>query len=244
MEDNKPKKKKINFAKILVVILIIYLIVCGCLYVYKEPIRHIEISGNDFVSDNTIITSLGLKDYPAFVSVNPKKMEEILEENSMINTAKVNYGFGFTINIEIEENKPLLIQKSSNNIILSDGNTIENDGTITGIPTLLNDPTEKVIKDLTTSLNEVDRGILYTISEIEYSPSYNKENQLIDENRFLLTMIDSNHIYITAKKAKLLNKYLDIAASTYKSGVGTLYLDSGNDSYLFTPNKEVIDDEN
>lgn len=236
MAKTVKTKKRFNVARTLVVLLFLYVIVSIVYYIYKEPLRHIEISGNNYLSDNTIINSLGIKDYPSFISINPKKLENILDSNDFIKSSNVHFGLNFTLYINIEENKPLIKQKSSNGIILSDGTIVEDDNTFIGLPVLLNDPTKDVIKELASSLSKVDSGILYTISEIQYTPSYNSKNQVIDQNRFLLTMIDGNNIYITASKANLLNKYLDIAASTYKKGKGTLYLDSGIDSYLFTPN--------
>lgn len=229
-------KKKLNIGRTLVVILLLYVIISCCIYIYKEPIRHIEIKGNRYLTDSYIIRRLNLEDYPSYISINPKKLENILNDDEFIISSKIKFGFHFTIYIEIEENRPLMKQKSSNGILLSDGTVVEDDGTFIGLPVLLNDPTKSIIKELVHSLSNVDEGIIYTISEIEYKPSYNSKNQVIDDNRFLLYMNDGNHIYITANKAKLLNKYLDIAASTYKKGTGTLYLDSGIDSYLFTPN--------
>ena len=39
------------------------------IYIYKEPIRHIEISGNSLVSDADIIRLADLIDYPPYISV-------------------------------------------------------------------------------------------------------------------------------------------------------------------------------
>ena len=41
------KKKRINFARLLVVILVLYILSCFLIYVYKEPVRHFEIKGNN-----------------------------------------------------------------------------------------------------------------------------------------------------------------------------------------------------
>ena len=75
------KKKRINFARLLVVVLVLYILVCFIIYLYKEPIRHIEISGNRYVSDMDIIRGANLDDYPSYVSITNKKVNKLSEQN-------------------------------------------------------------------------------------------------------------------------------------------------------------------
>jgi len=89
MKTKKVKKKKLNIARTLVVILFIYIIICLGLYIYKAPIVHYEITGNNLVSDAEILRSLNLIDYPSYVSINTKKSARKLEKNPLIKTAKV-----------------------------------------------------------------------------------------------------------------------------------------------------------
>ena len=219
----KVKRKRLNVPRLLVIILFIYILVCAGMYVYKQPINHYEIIGNEHVSDVEILRSTGLYKYPSYVYFTP-----------LIKSAKISYRWNFTIRIEIEENKPLFLVKATNQICLADGSLIDNDNTVVGIPTLLNTTPESVMKLFANNLNEVDDGVLYMINEIEYSPSYSSTNQVIDENRFLLSMTDKNLVYVTAKKTNLLNKYLDIIATSQITGNGTLYLDGNEDRYSFT----------
>lgn len=233
VKTKKVKRKRLNIARTLVFILILYIIVCAAIYVYKAPVKHYEISGNYYLTDADILRELKLKDYPAFVSINAKKKARKLKENYLVKEAKISYGWNFTIKIEVDENDPLFIEKSTNQIYLEDGRKIDNTGEYVGIPMLLNTTPEEVLKLLATNLAVVDKGTLYMISEIQYAPSYNSKNQVIDENRFLLSMSDHNLVYITAKKAKLLNKYLDVIATNQITGNGTLYLDGDEDRYSF-----------
>ncbi len=226
MKTKKVKKKKLNIARTLVVILFIYIIICLGLYIYKAPIVHYEITGNNLVSDAEILRSLNLIDYPSYVSINTKKSARKLEKNPLIKTAKVSYGWNFYIHIDISENKPMFIVKPLNKICLSDGTLIDYTDEYINIPTLLNQPTEEVLILLAKGLSEVDPGVLYTISEIEYRPSYSKDNKVIDANRFLLSMKDKNLVYITAKNAKVLNLYLDIIATKQLTFNATFFLDS------------------
>lgn len=232
-KTKKIKRKKLNVARTLVLILFIYLIVCICIYIYKEPVKHYEIEGNSIVSDVEILRSLDLIDYPAYVSINKKKLEEKLEENVFIKKASISYSLDFSIKIKIEENKPIFIVKSTDEICLSDGTLIEYTNDYIGIPILLNTTPEKVMKTLAKNLSELDAGILYTINDIEYKPSYNSQNQVIDEYRFLLSMNDKNLVYINGKNTKTLSKYLDIIATNKITTNGTLYLDGDEDKYYF-----------
>lgn len=240
MQTKKVKRRRLNIARTLVFILFIYLVVCAGLYIYKEPVEHYEIKGNEYVSDAEILRMTSLVDYPPFVSVSANKVEKQLKKNPLIASAKVSYGWNFTIKIEVTENKPLFKVKATGKICLSDGTMMDDDGTIIGIPLLLNDTPEKHMRTLAKNMSLIDRGVLYVISEIEYDPSYNKEEQPIDEERFLLNMTDKNLVYVTAKKIKLLNRYLDIVSSpeVLERGNGTLYLDGSNKGYFFNPFSE------
>lgn len=225
MKTKTVKKRHINFAKVLVLILVVYIIICFGIYIYNEPVHHYEIIGNNYIKDVDILRSLGLETYPSYVSVNTKKMAKKLESNSFIKSAKVSYGLNFTIKIEVEENKPMFIVKESNEVCLSDGTLVANTGSFIGVPTLLNNTPTENMKTLASNLSMIDEGILNLINDIEYRPSYNSQNKVIDENRFLLSMNDKNLVYINSKNAKVLNSYLEIIAANKLTSTGTFYMD-------------------
>lgn len=230
----KVVKRKINIARTLVFVLFIYIIVCLGLSIYKEPVKHYKISGNSYLSDIDIIRYLSLEDYPSFVSINLKKLKKKLEDNSYISKATIKYNWNYSLSIEIVENKPIFYVKLEDKVCLSDGTLIDVDNNnIIGIPTLLNTTPTLVMETLAKNLSDIDDGILYMINDIEYSPSYNSSNQIIDEYRFLLSMNDKNMVYINAKHLSSLNKYLDIIATNKITSNGTLYLDGNEDNYFF-----------
>lgn len=233
--EKKRTKKRINIARTLVLFLILYIVVCVCISIYKKPIRHFDINGNKIVSDIEIIRELGLNDYPSFASISPRRLsEELTTSNPYIKSADIKYGWNFTLKINVEENRPIFLVKLEDKIALSNGELIDiNSSDLIGIPTLLNTTPESVMKTLAANLSELDDGILYMINDIEYKPSYNKQNQVIDEYRFLLSMTDKNMVYINAKRLKSLNKYLDIIATNKITTNGTLYLDGTEDNYFF-----------
>ena len=222
----KVKKKRLNVARTLVFILFIYLVVCLGLYVYNEPVRHYEINGITNISDAYVLRKAELVDYPPFVSLNLKEIEKKLREDPFIEDVKVSYNWNFQIDIKIEESIPVFFVRSENKVCLSDGTLVDNNGTYAGIPTLLNDTPELVRTSLASNLKKVDPGILYMISEIEYTPKYSEAGKPIDDSRFLFYMNDKLLVYITANKTTRMNDYLSIIASVSVSPGGTLNLDS------------------
>ena len=147
-EVKKVKRLRLNVARTLLFFLFIYFILAFGIYVYKEPVRHYQIIGNEYLNDVDILRFAGIDDYPAFVSIIPSEVEKKLKSNPFINDVKVSYYWNFQINIKIEENKPMFIAKSIDKVVLSDGGLIDNDGSIIGIPLLLNDTTEEARKEL------------------------------------------------------------------------------------------------
>ena len=237
MSDNVKtkivKKKRINFARLLVVVLTLYILVCFIIYLVKEPIRHFEISGNKYLSDMEILRSADLDDYPSYVSITNKKVNKILKNNPLINKVSLKHGLNFTIYIKVTENNPVFINKSTNEVCLSNGSLIPNEDKYLGLPVLLNSTTEENRKELASKLDKLSDGVKVMINEIEYAPSYNSKNQVIDDKRFLLSMTDKNLVYITLLKVNLLDSYLDIIATEKLKDKGTLYLDGDETRHSF-----------
>jgi len=237
-KTKKVKVEKLNIPRIIVVLLVIYILGYLCYYIYSSPVHHYEITGNTHISDADILRAAELQDYPSFITLSFKGREKKIEELDLVKHAKLKYGWNFTIKIIIEENTPVFIKKSTNNVVLADGTEIENNYNIVGIPTLLNDTPKEQLVELATNLAKVKPGILYGINEIEYSPSYNTSNKkVIDNNRFLLYMNDKNTVYITAKRADVLNHYLNVIATNQINGTGTFYLDGDENRYSFIEDK-------
>ena len=92
-----------------------------------------------------------------------------------------------------------------------------------------NDKLEKVID---IKLSDIDENVLTLISEIEYSP-WTSNNVLIDEERFLLRMNDTNIVYTNLLHIDKLNKYIEIYA-TLEDKKGIIYLDSSSDKISFS----------
>ena len=68
-----------------------------------------------------IIRGANLDDYPSYVSITNKKVNKLLKENPLINKVTLKHGIYFTIYIKVEENVPVFINKSTDEVCLSNG---------------------------------------------------------------------------------------------------------------------------
>ena len=182
--------------------------------------KNIVILNNNYYSDDDIIYTAGIEDYPKFILLNKNKIKDKLLKLDLIEDVTINKRFGFILEITVKEKKILYYIRSTNLYKASDNKSYELNNMI-GIPTLINYIPENIEKNFVNKLSNVDSEILSMISEIEYSKT------TYDDKRFLLYMNDGNMVYITVSKAELLNKYVEIIKKV-DNKKGILYLDSGN----------------
>lgn len=229
----KVKKKRFNFKKFFIFCLFIYIVIYSVYCIFNEPIRHIMIRGNNFVSDIEIIEIAKLKNYPSIFKYLSSTIEKRIEKLELVKDAKVKKKWGFVLQIDIEENKPLFYNSTNDKVYLSNGEIVEKK--IIGIPTLGNYVKDDVLEEFIKTLKDVDLNILYEVNEIYYDPSYNEHDEVIDNERFRLMMSDGNQVYLTAERADKLNYYNEIYASI-NDKKGSLFLDSGDyGNFGFTP---------
>src|SRR5574344_134733 len=235
MHTKKVVRRKFNFKKFLILLLILYLILYSGYYLFSVHIKNIIIKGDNNVSDAEIITLAGIKDYPPIFPLNTKKVTKKLLTNPLIKSVNIKKNLHLELIITITENKILMLNKTNNQLLLGSGKYIANNYQYVGIPTLINYAPEDTLKAFALKLNNLDQDIIGAISEIEYAPSKNTKNELIDATRFMLKMNDGNTVYTNTAKCSVLSHYQQIYASL-KGKLGILYLDSGNyNRFVFTP---------
>ena len=105
-------------------------------------------------------------------------------------------------------------------VVLNNNSLTDNIYNLDYLPYVIND-IDSIYDSFVKNFNKIDNSILYRISQIEYKPND------IDEERFLLYMIDGNYVYISLSKIEKINKYNSIVASM-KDQKGIIYLDSGD----------------
>ena len=94
----KKVKRKFNFKKFLILILLIYIVINGTYYLLKRPVKNIIITGNKEVKDYEIIEAANLKNYPSFISINKSKITKNLKQNPFIKDVQIKKNFKFQIN--------------------------------------------------------------------------------------------------------------------------------------------------
>lgn len=216
----KRVKRKFNPLKFLS--FIAFIIICYFLTMYLLDIKtkNIVVLNNNYYSDEKIIETSGIENYPKFLSLNTNKIKKKLLKLDLIENATIKKKWNFVLELTIKEKKILYLVRSENKYRLSDNKLYDLDD-VFSVPTLINYIPESNEKKFVNAFKNIDNNIISMISEIEYSKtSY-------DSDRFLLYMNDGNMVYVTTTKLKSLNKYVDIV-SKLENKKGILYLDSGN----------------
>ena len=235
----KIKKKKLNKKRTIVFILFLYILCYGLYYLINQPIKHIEINGNEYVSDAEILRVSNLKDYPSMLKYSSRKIEKKIKTIELINNVNVKKRFGLKVIIDIEENKMLFYNKNTKKIVLSNGNIIKNNyNNVYGLPILINDVKSDMLQNFVSNFSKLNDNIIYEMQSIEYSPLLTEDGSVINEDRFKILMNDGNTILVNVKAISVLNKYNDIYASL-NGKLGIINLDSNKLSNLvFIPYEE------
>lgn len=235
--SKKKKKKRLNIKRTLFFLLIIYIICYGIYYLINQPIKHIEITGNELVLDSEILRVSKLKDYPSIFKYSSNTLEKRIKTIKLVDSVKVKKWFGHIVKIEIKENKLLFYYNEK--LVLSNGNIINNDlDKVYGIPTFSGSIDTKLLNSFINGFGELNDNIISEMNEIEYTPSKNHEGEVIESDRFKITMNDGNTIITNSKSVSVLNKYNDIYASL-SGKLGTINLDTNEvNNLIFIPYEE------
>ena len=229
--NKKVVKKRIKFKSIFLFLIIIISLISVITCALNMRIKNIYISNNKYIYVNNFnnkfneqqILEIGKIDkYPKSLFLNTGKIKKNLEKDIYIKEAKVIKKDFDKLYITVYENRPLFYSDSKLKTVLETGEEVSD---LFNVPTLVNYVPDNVYQKLIEKMNGISDSVLSHISEIKYDPND------VDEERFLLTMIDGNYVYITLGRFNVINKYLEIAASI-RDKKGILYLDYG-DHFVF-----------
>lgn len=242
-EGKKVKRRKVRFKGLLIFILVFYLLGSFALYIYRKPIKNVEIDGNFYLKDNYLISYLDIQDKSVF-KVSSKKLKNKLIELDLVKNAIVKNNYFGTLKITIEEEKVLFYNRNNKKVILSSGKEVDYNENYLGIPILINIVPDKIYDELIHKLSSIDNNVLKLISEIEYN-QLKVNDKVVDDKRFLFRMNDGNQVFINTINIEKLNNYLEIyeVIINKKGNVkGCLYLDSNSDNNYFNncENNEVV----
>lgn len=217
MKKKTKKKYRLKYQNIFVIILILYLLYSIVVSFLNKKITNIYVLNNDYLKDQKIIEIAKLDNYPSTITNTCGVIKKILESDTYIKSALVYKKNLTEVYIDVVENRPLFYKNSSNKTTLLDGIEVKD---IYNVPTLINYVPDTIYDTFLEKMGNVDANILSRISEIEYNPNE------VDEERFLLTMIDNNYVYLTLYKFDSINNYVNIIKN-FEGKKGILYLDSG-----------------
>lgn len=246
MREKKGKKKKVRLKGLLVVILIVYLIGTCLFYLWKTPVKKINIEGNYYLKDNYIIDYLDISNKSVF-KINSNKLKKKLLNLDLISDVKIKKNIFGNLDIEVIEDKILFYNWNNKQIVLSSGNTIVYNKDYLGIPSLINYVPDTIYQEFVQKLSTIDKETISYISEIEYSPSKYKdeisngtyEEKIGDDKRFIFRMNDGNIVYVNTINLGKFNGYLSIyekIISKYGNVTGCLLLDSDSANVNFNKN--------
>lgn len=228
----KKNKKKIRIRSIIFIILFLYLIGSFSYYIFTLPIKNIYIIGTNLIEDQEIIDIAGLKNYPSILKLNINKMEKKVRELELVNDVKIKRNILGKVIIKITEAKPLFYYRANSVLYLSNGKTIKDEQKYLGIPIVINYVPSNILNDLIKRFSDLNDNIIGQISEIEYNPD-EKNGTILDENRFIFRMSDTNTVYIDTINLEKLNNYQKICATLEEGVHGYIYLNSNRDNASF-----------
>lgn len=221
MTKKKKKKRVFKIKNICIILGILLLLIGITYYLITMPIKNIYIKGNTNVSDDEIIESANLYEYPSFLLTPKNNLIDDIKQNKYIKSVNITKKIGNIIEINIKEYQPIALNNEGN-IIIDNGKILENIYNLTDIPILINEISNPDIYiNFTKKFSKINTNILRQISQIEYSPIE------VDEDRFILYMNDGNMVHITLTKIDKLNKYNKIK-DALEGKKGIIYLDSGD----------------
>lgn len=212
------KKRKLKKIRFLFLLLVIAGISFAFIKLFDVRIYSIKIKGNKILTDQEVIETAKLEDYPSFFETLSYTIKKRLLKNNYIESVKVTKGF-LSVNITIKEKKVLYIDKETN-YKYTYNSKFKDDKSIC-VPYLIGSVPEGKMKRFIKAMNKINSDMICQMSEIKYDPND------IDEDRYYVYMNDGNSVYLTVNKFDKINKYNTILEKIGKQN-GTLYLDYGD----------------
>ena len=217
----KRVKRKFNIKKFVCFIMFLVIIYFVINYIFNVKTKNIVILNSNYYSDEMIIETAGIENYPEFIKLKKENLKNKLKKLPLIDDVKISKKFGYILELDIKEKKILYLVRSTNKYKLSTNEEYDDDEII-NVPTLINFVPGDIEEEFIKKLSEIDTNVLALISEIEYSVTD------YDDERFMLYMNDGNQVYVTNNRLHMLNKYISIMKKISSDKKGILYLDTGN----------------
>ena len=238
--------------KIFIIILIPTIIIIS--FLYSSNFNLLEhsytlIKGNSFYYDEELLSKIHCK--KSLLEIEPKIIQNQLNQLEYIESAKVSKIFPNTIFIEVIENIPLLYFKNNNDLIILDyKETIlpVNDKVkqFFDIPIIILNNQQLNNSNLTKINLNLFQEIISTIkySKINFNSFYSDLKKIIIlDNHYELFYMDKTKIFISKNNAKEQLKYLSIFKDTVKEKrllENYLYIDMRIENQIIVKENKLI----
>lgn len=239
----KRKNKTKNLGIIILFIIFIIFILGSSMF----NIQKIEVTGNDRISDETVISLSGLELYKNIFTFNKLSVVEKIKENAYIKSVKISRKLPDTVKITVQEKIPRYIIQIADSYAY-----INNQGYILEIST--EKENMPILLGLSTDLSNIKVGERINVEDLKKMDMVIKICEIAKSNdlKDLITKIDisddKNYTIILEKEGKTvylgdcsdLNTrmlYLKsvLEASSGKSGEIFLNVDLNSDNVYFRP---------
>ena len=216
-KKDKRKKKKLNIKRVILVFILLFVVPFIFYKILNVKISNIFVSGNTYLTDQEIIDIAKIGNYPNSINNNSNTIKKRLEKNKYIYSVEVYKKDLFKeVYIKVKENYSLFYYQVEKKTVLYNG---KYDDKICSV-IVINKIPDTIYDDFIEKMRDINIDILNRISQIKYDPNE------VDDERFLLFMNDGNYVYLTLRKFKNINKYVDMLKS-FNNKKGILHLDSG-----------------
>lgn len=214
----KQKKRKVNYKRILLFLLIICIIGLFIYGLFTFPIKNIYVKDNIYLNDQEIIDLAEINNYPSLISTTKSKIKKRLLKNPIIKSVNITKKISGTIIIRVEEYRPLFFDSLSNKYVLSNTKTTDK---VFFVPILINSMPKEIYEKMIKALDKIEDVVLLKLSEIEYSKTEH------DLERFKITTTDQIKIFVNIRNFEDINYYNKLLSSL-EGKKGTWYLDYGD----------------
>lgn len=225
-EQKKQKSNKIFIFYVFIFFILILLVI----YFQSSfsKVSSIEISGNRYVTEETIIQSSGITFDHKFLNIKEEKVSNLIETNEEISHANVQKKFPNKVVITVEEYSRIayLIEESSYLPILETGKILDNiKGTEipSDAPLLVNWEAGYELQEMAAELKNVPESIKNRISEIYHDPISS------DPLHIQVFMTDGYEVSATVRKfSSKIKAYPSIVSELPEDSEGVIHLEVGS----------------
>ncbi|MGI6329990.1 MAG: cell division protein FtsQ/DivIB [Bacilli bacterium] len=230
-ETVKVRRRKLNFIKLLLILLGLYIFIYIVYLLIQLPIKNIYIYyesefPNMLLKDQMILEEAKIDDYPSFFLTTSYSIRKRLLKNPYIKKVEVKKKWFREVHLYITKYKKIFYDEPSNKIVLENNKQVKNNKRINYLPVLINYVPDTIYDKFLKQMSLIKSDVKIKISEIQYNPHD------IDEECFIFMMNDGVYVYLTLDKFNKINEYNNIVP-ILEGKKGILYLDLGNYFEIF-----------